>query len=53
MYFDFRFDRWMRHLEPPTLAECLDEYMLTAPSREEGMEYVRKVWEEFLQRHKP
>jgi len=52
LYFDFRLDRWMRHLEPPTLAECLDEYVRTAPTPEEGLEYAKKEWEAFLARWK-
>jgi hypothetical protein len=51
IYFDFRLDRWMRILEPPTLAECLDSYVHTAPSPEEGLAYARREWEAFLKRH--
>ncbi|MBW8889493.1 MAG: hypothetical protein JF616_17185 [Fibrobacteres bacterium] len=50
LYFDFRLDRWIRHLEPPTLAECLDEYVRTAPNPGEGLEYAKKEWEAFLAR---
>ncbi len=50
LYFDFRLDRWMRHLEPPTLAECLDEYVRTAASPEEGLEFAKREWEAFLAR---
>jgi hypothetical protein len=49
-YFDFRLDRWMRILEPPTLADCLDEYMRNAPSPQEGMAYLKREWEGFLKR---
>ena len=52
LYFDFRLDRWMRHLEPPTLAECLDEYVRTAPSPAEGLEYAKRDWDAFLARWK-
>lgn len=51
-YFDFRLDRWMRILEPPTLAECLDEYVRTAASPEEGLGYAKREWEAFLARWK-
>jgi hypothetical protein len=51
-YFDFRLDRWMRLLEPPTLAQCLDEYVRTAASPSEGLEYVKREWEAFLLRWK-
>lgn len=50
MYFDLRLDRWIRHLEPPTLAECLDEYVRTAASPEEGLAYAKREWEAFLGR---
>lgn len=50
VYFDFRLDRWMRILEPPALAECLDEYVRTAPSPAEGMDYVKREWTAFLAR---
>ena len=49
-YFDFRLARWMRHLEPPTLAECLDEYARTAETPEQGLAYARREWEAFLKR---
>ncbi len=52
VYFDFRLDRWMRHLEPPTLAECLDEYVRTAASPAEGLAYAKREWEAFLERWK-
>jgi hypothetical protein len=50
MYFDLRLDRWIRHLEPPTLAECLEEYVRTAASPEEGLAYAKREWEAFLSR---
>jgi hypothetical protein len=49
-YFDFRLDRWMRILEPPTLAECLEEHLRNAASPEEGMAFVKREWEAFLKR---
>jgi hypothetical protein len=49
-YFDFRLDRWMRILEPPTLADCLDDYLRNAPSPGEGMAYLEREWKEFLKR---
>jgi hypothetical protein len=49
-YFDFRLDRWMRILEPPTLAECLEDYLRNATSPEAGMAYLRREWEAFLKR---
>ena len=51
MFYDFRLDRWIKHIEPPTLAECLEEYVRNAETPEQGLAYARKVWEEFLRRH--
>ena len=51
MYFDFRLERWQRHIEPPTLDQCLEDYLEHSPSREQGMEYLREVWERFRKRH--
>lgn len=51
IYFDFRLDRWMRILEPPTLAECLDAYVSTAETPAEGLAYARREWAAFLKRH--
>jgi hypothetical protein len=49
-YFDFRLDRWMRILEPPTLAECMEEYVRSAESPEEGLAFVRREWERLAKR---
>ncbi len=51
MFYDFRLDRWIKHLEPPSLAECLEEYLHNAETPAQGLAYVRKVWEDFLRRH--
>lgn len=51
IYYDFRLARWQRHVEPPTIAACLDEYLEHAPSREEGLAYLRSQWREFLRRN--
>lgn len=51
IYYDFRLARWQKHIEPPALAECLDEYLENSPSREEGSAYVREEWTRFLARH--
>lgn len=52
IYYDFRLARWQKHIEPPTIAESLDEYLENAPSREEGLAYLRRQWREFLERNK-
>lgn len=51
MYYDFRLARWQKHVEPPTIAESLEEYLEHAPSREAGLAYLRGQWREFLRRH--
>jgi hypothetical protein len=50
MYYDFRLGRWQRHIEPPTVAEILDEYADHAPTPEEGLAYLKRQWAEFLMR---
>lgn len=50
-YFDFRLDIWIRHIEPPTIAECLEEYFGSADSPEQGMAYLREQWQAFLRSH--
>lgn len=50
MYYDFRLARWQKHIEPPTIAELLDEYLENAPSETEGLEYLRGVWDAFLKK---
>jgi hypothetical protein len=50
IYFDFRLDGWMRILEPPTLAECLEDYLRNAASPEEGMDFLKREWDAFLKR---
>ena len=50
MFYDFRLDRWIRHIEPPTLAECLDECVDHAESPAEGLAYAKRIWAEFLRR---
>lgn len=51
IYYDFRLARWQKHVEPPTIADSLDEYLENAPSREEGLAYLRRQWREFLRRN--
>lgn len=51
IYFDFRLGRWMRHVEPPTLSECLEEYLDSAETQAEGLAYVKEEWRKFLSRH--
>jgi hypothetical protein len=50
VYYDFRLERWQKHIEPPTVAGILDEYADNSPSPEEGLAYLRKQWSEFLMR---
>ncbi|MDB5103067.1 MAG: hypothetical protein JWP91_756 [Fibrobacteres bacterium] len=51
IYFDFRLARWMRHIEPPTISQCLDEYMENAESPAAGMAYLKAQWLGFLRRY--
>lgn len=51
IYFDFRLGRWQRHIEPPTLEECLEEHLASAASEAEGLAWLKDKWAEFLRRH--
>jgi hypothetical protein len=51
IYFDFRLDRWIRHIEPPTISESLEEYLASAGTAEEGIAYLKGQWQAFLRRH--
>jgi hypothetical protein len=51
IYFDMRLGRWMRHLEPPTVSEILDEYLESAESPAEGYAFLKAQWQGFLKRH--
>ena len=50
MFYDFRLDRWIRHIEPPSLPELLDEIMRNSETRQQGMAYAKREWEAFLRR---
>ena len=51
IYFDFRLGRWMKHIEPPTVSQILDEYVETAESKNQGLAYLKQQWLGFLRRH--
>ncbi len=51
VYFDFRLSRWMRVLEPPTLRECLEDYLEHAPTRAEALAFIEHECREFFQLH--
>jgi hypothetical protein len=51
VYFDFRLGRWIKHIEPPTIAQCLEEYLENAESPEDGLAYLKREWAAFLRRH--
>jgi len=42
IFFDFRMNTWLKYLEPPTLEDCLKEYLANAPNRKEALTYIRK-----------
>jgi hypothetical protein len=47
IYFDMRLGRWMRHIEPPTVSEILDN----AESPAAGYAFLKAQWQGFLKRH--
>ena len=51
IYFDFRLHRWIKHIEPPTVAEVLDEYLESSESHNQGIAYLQGQWQAFLNRH--
>ena len=51
IYFDFRLDRWIKHIEPPTVSEVLEEYLESSESPTQGMDYLEGQWRAFLRRH--
>ncbi len=51
IYFDFRLARWMRVLEPPTLRECLEDYLESAPAPKEAMDFIRGECRDFFSTH--
>jgi hypothetical protein len=51
IYFDFRLGRWIKHIEPPTISQCLEEYLENAESPGQGLAYLRNEWAAFLRRH--
>lgn len=51
MFWDFRLDRWIKHIEPPTLPQLLDELIRNAETPEQGMAWVKREWAAFLARH--
>ena len=51
IYFDMRLGRWIRHIEPPTVSEILDEYMESAGSPADGYAFLKAQWQGFLKRH--
>jgi hypothetical protein len=51
IYFDFRLARWIKHIEPPSFREIMEEYLEHSPTKEAGLGYLEKEWAEFLDRH--
>ncbi len=51
IYFDFKLNRWIKHIEPPTISESLDEYLHNAESTEKGFAFLKKAWREFKARN--
>jgi hypothetical protein len=51
IYYDFRLRKWMQHIEPATVSECLEEYFENSPSPESALTYLHGEWDRFLKRH--
>lgn len=51
IYYDFRLGRWMKHIEPPTFGQCLEEYFENAETPEAALRYLGGEWDRFLRRH--
>ncbi len=51
IYFDFRLNMWIKHIEPPTVVECLEEYLENAESESQALAYLNQQWQAFLDRH--
>ena len=51
IYFDFRLNRWIKHIEPPTVSEVLEEYLESSESPSQGIAYLEGQWKAFLSRH--
>jgi hypothetical protein len=51
IYYDFRLGNWIKHIEPPTISEILEEYLENSESTVQGMVYLKGQWRAFLDRH--
>ncbi|MBF0432786.1 MAG: hypothetical protein HQK83_15990 [Fibrobacteria bacterium] len=43
IYYDFRLERWIKHIEPLNLEDCIKEYLDNALSIEEGADYIKEM----------
>lgn len=53
IYFDYRLNQWIKHIEPLTLLECMEEYYESAESPDQAMQYLKDQWVVFLKRNLP
>ncbi len=51
IYFDFRLNMWIKHIEPPTVMECLEEYLENSESESQALAYLNQQWQAFLDHH--
>ncbi len=50
MYFDFRLARWIKHVEPSSLKECMEEYWENSESPLDALKYFRGLIRDFSSR---
>ncbi len=48
IYYDFRLERWMKHIEPLTLPECIREYIRNSINPEQAENYLRSEFAKAL-----
>jgi len=53
IYFDYRMNRWIKHIEPLSILECMQEYFVNAESPDEALDYLKTQWQVFLKRNLP
>jgi len=53
IYFDYRMNRWIKHIEPLSILECMEDYFVNSESPDEALEYLKTQWQVFLKRNMP
>ena len=49
MYFDFRIKKWIKHIEPPSLEDSMQEYLTHSNSQKEAVDYIQKTLKYLLE----